>query len=84
MNRLDAMTTFVRVAELGSFAAAAGRLGVAPSVITRRLAALEEHLGISRVLIFSSFGRRMSSLSEPIPRPEDNGKRLLYLIKWYA
>jgi len=46
MNRLDAMTTFLRVAELGSFAAAASRLGVARSVITRQIAALEEHLGI--------------------------------------
>ena len=46
MNRLDAMTIFVRVAELGSFAAAASRLGGARSVITRQIAALEEHLGI--------------------------------------
>ncbi|KAA6181592.1 LysR family transcriptional regulator [Thiohalocapsa marina] len=46
MNRLAAMATFVRVAELGSFAAAAGRLGVARSVITRQIAALEAHLGI--------------------------------------
>ena len=46
MNRLDAMTTFLRVAELGSFAAAASQLGVARSVITRQIAALEEHLGI--------------------------------------
>ena len=46
MNRFDAMATFIKVAELGSFAAAAGRLGVARSVVTRQIAALEEHLGI--------------------------------------
>lgn len=46
MNRFDAMATFVKVAELGSFAAAAGRLGVARSVVTRQIAALEDHLGI--------------------------------------
>ena len=50
MNRLEAMTTFVRVAELGSFAAAASQLGVAPSVITRQIAALEEHLGIKLMM----------------------------------
>ena len=46
MNRFDAMATFIKVAELGSFAAAAGRLGVARSVVTRQIAALEDHLGI--------------------------------------
>ncbi|WP_295442159.1 LysR family transcriptional regulator [uncultured Thiodictyon sp.] len=46
MNRLDAMHLFVRVVELGSFAAVAGQLGVARSVVTRQIAALEEHLGI--------------------------------------
>ena len=45
MNRLEAMTLFVRVADLGSFAAAANQLGVARSVVTRQIAALEEHLG---------------------------------------
>lgn len=46
MNRLDAMTLFVRVADLGSFAAAANQLGLARSVVTRQIAALEEHLGV--------------------------------------
>lgn len=46
MDRLDAMQCFVRVAELGSFAAVAQQLGVARSVITRQIAALERHLGI--------------------------------------
>ena len=46
MNRLDAMNLFVRVADLGSFAAVANQFGVARSVVTRQIAALEEHLGV--------------------------------------
>ncbi|VUZ28009.1 HTH-type transcriptional regulator DmlR [uncultured Comamonas sp.] len=49
MSRLDAMQHFVRVADLGSFAAAADQLGVARSVVTRRIAALEEHLGVKLI-----------------------------------
>ena len=45
MDRLDAMRLFVRVSELGSFTAAARQLGVARSVVTRQVAALEKHLG---------------------------------------
>ena len=45
MDRLDAMQTFVRVAEAGSFAAVADQLQVARSVVTRQVAALETHLG---------------------------------------
>ena len=50
MNRLEAMTLFVRVADLGSFAAAANQLGVARSVVTRQIAALEEHLGVKLIV----------------------------------
>jgi DNA-binding transcriptional LysR family regulator len=46
MDRLDAMHLFVRVAELGSFSAVALQLGVARSVVTRQIAALEAHLGV--------------------------------------
>jgi DNA-binding transcriptional LysR family regulator len=46
MDRLDAMHLFVRVAELGSFSAVAQQLGVARSVVTRQVAALETHLGV--------------------------------------
>lgn len=46
MDRLQAMHVFVRVAELGSFSAVAHQQGVARSVVTRQIAALEEHLGI--------------------------------------
>lgn len=46
MDKLDAMHVFVRVAELGSFSAVALQLGVARSVVTRQIAALEAHLGV--------------------------------------
>ncbi len=49
MDRLDAMNHFVRVAELGSFSAVAQQLGVARSVVTRQVAALEAHLGIKLI-----------------------------------
>lgn len=45
MDRLEAMQVFVRVAELGSFSAVAQQLGIARSVVTRQVAALEVHLG---------------------------------------
>jgi DNA-binding transcriptional LysR family regulator len=46
MDRLSAMHVFVRVAELSSFSAVAQQMGVARSVITRQVAALEQHLGV--------------------------------------
>jgi len=46
MDRLDAMRLFLRVAELGSFSAVALQAGVARSVVTRQIAALETHLGV--------------------------------------
>jgi len=44
-DRLDAMHLFVRVAEMGSFAAVAQQRNVARSVVTRQIAALEALLG---------------------------------------
>ncbi|WP_284431755.1 LysR family transcriptional regulator [Rugosibacter aromaticivorans] len=46
MDRLDAMQLFVRVAELGSFSAVAQQMDIARSVVTRQVAALENHLGV--------------------------------------
>src|SRR3569623_1784832 len=45
MDKLSAMKVFVRVAEAGSFAAVATQLGLARSVVTRQVAALESSLG---------------------------------------
>ena len=60
MDRLDSMRIFIRVAELGSFAAAAQQMNVARSVVTRQLAALEQHLGIK---LLARSTRRLSLTS---------------------
>lgn len=46
MDRYENMNAFVRVVESGSISAAADRMNVAKSVISRRLKELEEHLGV--------------------------------------
>lgn len=60
MDRLDAMQLFVRVAELGSFAAVAQQMGVARSVVTRQIAGLEAHLGVK---LMARSTRRLSLTS---------------------
>jgi len=64
MDRIDSMQLFVRVAELGSFAAAAQQLNVERSVVTRKIAALEAHLG-AKLLARST--RRLSLTSAGAP-----------------
>lgn len=49
MDQLEAMRLFVRVAELGSFAGVAQQMGVARSVVTRKVAALEARLGVKLI-----------------------------------
>jgi DNA-binding transcriptional LysR family regulator len=45
MDRWSAMDAFVRVVETGSFVAAAERLGISTSSLSRLIAELEQHLG---------------------------------------
>ncbi|NDL64963.1 LysR family transcriptional regulator [Acerihabitans arboris] len=45
MDKLTAMTTFVRVAELGSLSAAARDLGLTQPAVSQQIAGLEKHLG---------------------------------------
>jgi DNA-binding transcriptional LysR family regulator len=49
MDQLEGMRLFVRVAEQGSFAAVAQQVGVARSVVTRKVAGLEAHLGVKLI-----------------------------------
>lgn len=46
MDRFENMNAFVRVVETGGISAAADRMDVAKSVVSRRLKELEEHLGV--------------------------------------
>ncbi len=60
MDRLNAMHLFVRVAELNSFSAVAQQMGVARSVVTRQIAALETHLGV-RLMVRSTRSLTLTS-----------------------
>ena len=46
MDRLDVIATFVRVAELASFTAAAAALGISRTVASDRVMQLEARLGV--------------------------------------
>ncbi len=56
MDRFENMETFVRIVEAGGISAAAERLGVAKSAVSRRLKELEAHLGVE---LFHRTTRRM-------------------------
>lgn len=45
-NKLTAISTFLRVAEAGSFSAAARQAGIKQSAVSQQIAALEESLGV--------------------------------------
>ncbi len=46
MDRMTSMTTFVKVVDVGGFAAAARKLNISPSMVTTHVQALEERLGV--------------------------------------
>lgn len=73
MDRLDALSIFVAVAEQGSFVAAARRLGRSPAAMTRAVAALEDRLG-TRLLNRTT---RAMALTDEGARYLDSARRLL-------
>src|SRR5580658_8256988 len=46
MDRFDNMRVFAKVAEIGSFAGAAARLAISPSMVSQHVKDLEERLGV--------------------------------------
>src|ERR1700754_3838405 len=73
MDRIDAMTAFVAVADLEGFAPAARKLGLSPSNVTRLIAALEDRLG-ARLLQRTT---RSVTLTDVGARYLDRARRLL-------
>src|SRR3982750_1110680 len=61
MDRFQALTTFAKVVETGSFARAADRLNISVSAASRQVSDLEAHLG-ARLLNRTT---RRLSLTEP-------------------
>jgi DNA-binding transcriptional LysR family regulator len=57
MDRLECLESFIAVVESGQFSAAAERLGLGKSVISRRISDLEEYLG---ALLIQRTTRRLS------------------------
>ena len=69
---VDDLKLFVQVAQQGSFAAAARQLGVVPSTVSKRIAALEEHFDArliqrtTRTLSLTAEGRTLLDEARPI------------------
>jgi DNA-binding transcriptional LysR family regulator len=73
MNIFEDMTVFVHAVEAGSFSGAAQRLGVAKSVVSRRIVSLEGRLGTS---LFHRTTRRLS-LTETGQSYYERARRIL-------
>lgn len=76
MDQLEAMSVFVAVADQRSFSAAARRLGLSASAVTRLVAALEERLGI-RLLQRTT---RAVTLTDTGARYLDSVRRILAAV----
>lgn len=73
MDRLQAIEVFVRVADLGGFAAAARAQNISPPSATRAVAALEDHLGAPLFVRTT----RSVRLTETGRRFLEDGRRIL-------
>ena len=73
VDRFDAMTAFVTVAEQRGFPPAARALGLSPSVVTRLVAGLEDRLGV-RLLQRTT---RAVSLTDPGARYLERAREIL-------
>lgn len=72
MDRFEALTAFVAVADEGSFAGAARSMNQSPASVTRAIAGLEAHLGVSlfhrstRVVALSHEGAALLERARPL------------------
>ena len=86
MNLLEDMSVFVHVADAQSFSGAAKRLGIAKSIVSRRMKALETHLGaalfnrttrhISLTETGQAYYERARRILDDVAEAEDVARRL--------
>ena len=82
MDRIEAMTAFVAVAERNGFAPAARALGLAPSTVTRLVGGLEARLGVrllqrnTRAVHLTGPGARFLERARHILADLDEAERL--------
>ncbi|WP_313571732.1 LysR family transcriptional regulator [Pantoea piersonii] len=71
-NKLNAISTFLRVAEAGSFSEAARQTGMKQSAVSQQIAALEEELGVvllhrtTRAMALTEQGERYRRQIQPL------------------
>uniref|UniRef100_UPI00289672F0 LysR family transcriptional regulator n=1 Tax=Pantoea sp. CTOTU49201 TaxID=2953855 RepID=UPI00289672F0 len=71
-NKLNAINTFIRVAQAGSFSAAARLCGMKQSAVSQQIAALEDELGIvllhrtTRAMKLTEQGERYLQQMQPL------------------
>jgi DNA-binding transcriptional LysR family regulator len=80
MDRADSLAMFAEVAEHGSFAKAARRLGRSPAALTRGIAELETRLNVR---LFNRSTRAVS-LTEAGQRLFAGAKRACTSRRWFA
>lgn len=73
MDRLQALQTFVRVVESGSFSAVAREQGATQSAVSKQVAALERHLGVALL----ARSTRQIALTEAGAQVLDSARRLV-------
>jgi DNA-binding transcriptional LysR family regulator len=82
MDRFDAISAFVAVADRQGFAPAARQLNISPSAITRLIAALEDHLGVrlfqrtTRAVRLTDSGERFLQRARRILDDLDEAERM--------
>ena len=84
LNHLRALAVFARVAELGSFRAAAKQLGISASVVSHHVTALETHLDTpliyrtTRKLSLTAAGEQLAGSAHTMLRAAEEGFGEIY------
>ena len=84
LNHLRALAVFAKVAELGSFRAAAKQLGISASVVSHHVTSLETHLDTpliyrtTRKLSLTVAGERLAGHAREMVRAAENGFGEIY------